>query len=124
MKRIMSLYSKATATRKGSNAAIGSDAAEGSEKRPRDRPRGRGKDGGKMRPPSTVPSSPFELPSAHSSSEEEEVLVKEEAGVEEEEARVEEEVGMGGGDRGYLFLKFVACVVVRSLDPPEAIDTS
>ena len=30
----------------------------------------------------------------------------------------------GGGDRGYLFLYFVACVVVRSLDPPEATDTS
>ena len=30
----------------------------------------------------------------------------------------------GGGDRGYLFLYFVACVVARSLDPPEATDTS
>ena len=49
----------------------------------------RGKGGGKTRPP-----SPSELPSAHSSSEEEEVQVEEEAGVEEEEAGVEEEVGM------------------------------
>ena len=40
MKRLMSLYSKATATRKGSNAAARSDAAEGSEKRPRGRPKG------------------------------------------------------------------------------------
>ena len=30
----------------------------------------------------------------------------------------------GGGDRGYLFLYFVMCVVARSLDPPEATDTS
>ena len=30
----------------------------------------------------------------------------------------------GGGYRGYLFLYFVACVVARSLDPPEATDTS
>ena len=67
MKRITSLYSKATATRKGS------DAAEGSRKRPRGRPRGRGKGGGKMRPPSPVPLSPSELPSTHSSSEEDEV---------------------------------------------------
>ena len=67
MKRITSLYSKKTTTRKGS------DAAEGSGKRPRGRPRGRGKGGGKMRPPSPVPSSPSDLPSAHSSSEEEEV---------------------------------------------------
>ena len=79
MKRITSLYSKETATRKGS------DAAEGSGKRPRGRPGGRGKAGGKTRPPSPVPSSPSELPSAHSSSEEEEeVQVEEEAGVEEE----------------------------------------
>ena len=74
MKRITSLYSKATTTRKGSNAATGSDAAEGSRKRPRGRPSG----GGKTRPPSPVPSSPSELPSAHSSSEEEEVQVEEE----------------------------------------------
>ena len=85
-KRIASLYSKATATRKGP------DAAEGSGKRPRGRPRGRGKVGGKTRPPLPVPSSPSELPSAHSSFEEEEVQVEEEAGVEEEEAGVEEEV--------------------------------
>ena len=67
MKRITSLYSKAAATRKGS------DATEGSRKRPRGRPRGRGKGGGKTRPPSPVPSSLSELPSTHSSSEEEEV---------------------------------------------------
>ena len=67
MRRITSLYSKATATSKGS------DAAEGSRKRPWGRPKGRGKGGGKTRPPSPVPSSPSELPSAHSSSEEEEV---------------------------------------------------
>jgi len=73
MKRITSLYSKAIATCKGS------DASEGSKKRPWCRPRGRGKGGGKTRLPSPVPSSPYELPSAHSSSEEEE-----EAGVEEE----------------------------------------
>ena len=54
-----------------------------------------------MRPPSPVPSLSTELPSAHSSSEEEEVQVEEEAGV-------EEEIG----------------VVSRSLDPPEATDTS
>jgi len=30
----------------------------------------------------------------------------------------------GGGYKGYLFLYFVACVVARSLDPPEATDTS
>ena len=71
MRRIMSLYSKATATSKGS------DAAEGSEKRPRGRPKGLGKGGGKTRPPSPVPSSPSELPSAHSSSKEE-VQVEEE----------------------------------------------
>ena len=88
MKRITSLYSKKTTTRKGS------DAAEGFRRRPRGRPRGRGKGGGKTRPPSPVPSSPFELPFAHSSSEEEEVHVEEEAGVEEEEAGVEEEVGV------------------------------
>ena len=82
IKRTTSLYSKATATRKGS------DAAKGSEKRPRGRPKGRGKGGGKMRPP-----SPSELPFAHSSSEEE-VQVEEEAGVEEEEAGVEKEAGM------------------------------
>ena len=70
MKRITSLYSKATATPKGSNAAIGFDAAEGSGKRPQGRPRGRGKGGGKTRPPSPGPSLPSELPSAHSSSEE------------------------------------------------------
>ena len=51
MRRIMSLYSKATVTRKGS------DVAEKSEKRPRGRPKGRGKGEGKMRPPSPVPSS-------------------------------------------------------------------
>ena len=95
MKRITSLYSKATAMSKGS------DAAEGSEKRPWGRPRGLGNGGGKARPPSPVPSSSSELPSAHSSSEEEEVQVEEEAGV-------EEEIG----------------VVSRSLDPPEATDTS
>ena len=67
MKRITSLYSKATAMRKGS------DVAEGSQKRPRGRPRGRGKGGGKTRPPSPIPSSSSELPSAHSSSEVEEV---------------------------------------------------
>jgi len=67
MRRITSLYSKATATRKGS------DAAEGSGKRPWGRPKVRGKGGGKMSPPSPVPSSMSELPSAHSSSEEEEV---------------------------------------------------
>ena len=39
MMRITSLYSKATATLKGS------DAAEGSEKRPRGRPKGQGKGG-------------------------------------------------------------------------------
>ena len=77
MRRITSLYSKATATRKGS------DAAEGSGKRPQGRPKGRGKGGSKTRPLSPVPSSPSELPSAHSSSEEE-VQVEEEAGVEEE----------------------------------------
>ena len=60
MRRITSLYSKATAMSKGS------DAAEGSGKRPRGRPKGRAKGGGKTRPP-----SPSELPSAHSSSEEE-----------------------------------------------------
>ena len=65
MKRITSLYSKATATHKGS------DAAEGSRKRPWGRPRGQGKGGGKTRPPSPVPSSPSKLPFAHSSSEEE-----------------------------------------------------
>ena len=65
MKRITSLYSKVTATCKGSHIA------EGSVKRPRGRPRGRGKGGGKTRPPSPVPSSPSKLPSAHSSSEEE-----------------------------------------------------
>ena len=75
MRRITLLYSKATAMSKGS------DAAEESRKRPQDRPRGQGKGGGKMRPPSPVPSSPFELPSTHSSSEE------------EEEAEVEEETG-------------------------------
>ena len=83
-KRIASLYSKVTATHKGS------DAAKGSGKRSRGRPRGRGKGGGKTRPPSPIPSSPSELPSAHSSSEEEEVQV-EEAGV--EKAWVEEETG-------------------------------
>ena len=67
MRRITSLYSKATATHKGSNIA------EGSEKGPRGRPKGRGKGGGKTRPPLPVPSSPSELPSAHSSSEVEEV---------------------------------------------------
>ena len=67
IKTIMSLYSKVTATRKGS------DATEGSGKRPRGRPRGRGKGGGKTRPPSPIPSSSSELPSAHSSSEVEEV---------------------------------------------------
>ena len=61
MRRITSLYSKATAMSKRS------DAAEGSGKRPWARPKG------KTRPPSPVPSSPSELPSAHSSSEEEEV---------------------------------------------------
>ena len=86
MRRIMLLYSKATATRKRF------DAVEGSGKRPRGRPKGRGKGGCKMRPRSPVPSSSSELPSAHSSSEEEEVQV-EEAGVEEEEAGVEEETG-------------------------------
>ena len=92
MMRITWLYSKATATRKGF------DAAKGSGKRPRGRPKGRGKGGGKTRPPSPVLSSPSELPSAHSSSEEkevqveEEVLVEEEVGV-EEEAWVEEETG-------------------------------
>ena len=40
MRRITSLYSKATAMHKGSNAAAGSDAVEGSEKRPRGRPKG------------------------------------------------------------------------------------
>ena len=55
----------------------GSDAAEGSGKRPQGRPKGRGKGGGKMSPPSLVPSSPYKLPSAHSSSEEE-VQVEEE----------------------------------------------
>ena len=65
MRRITSLYSKATATSKGS------DAAEGSGKRPRGRPKGRAKGGGKMRPQSPVPSSPSELLSAHSSSKEE-----------------------------------------------------
>jgi len=78
MKRIMSLYSKATATRKVSNAA------EGFRKRPWGRPKGRGKGGGKTRPPSPVPSSPSKLPFAHSSSKEEEVHVEEEVGVEEE----------------------------------------
>ena len=67
MKRITSLFSKATTTRKGS------DATEGSGKRPRGRPRGRGKGGGKMRPPLPVPSSSCKLPSTHSSSKEEEV---------------------------------------------------
>ena len=86
MRRITSLYTKATATSKGS------DAAEGSGKRPRGRPKGLGKGGGKMRPPSPIPSLPSELPSAHSSSEEE-VQVEEEAGVEEEEVGVEEEIG-------------------------------
>jgi len=78
MRRLTSLYSKATVASKGS------DAAEGSRNRPRGRPRGRGKGGGKTRPPSPVPSSPSELPSAHSSSEAEEVQVEEEPGVEEE----------------------------------------
>ena len=72
MRRITSLYSKATATSKGS------DAAEGSGKRPRGRPKGQGKGGGKTRPLSPVPSSPSELPSAHSSSKEEKVQVEEE----------------------------------------------
>ena len=71
MRRIMSLYSKATAASKGF------DAAEGSEKRPQGRPKGRVKGGGKTRPPLPVPSSPSELPSAHSSFEEE-VQVEEE----------------------------------------------
>ena len=93
MRRITSLYSKATATRERSNAAVGSNVAEGSRKRPRGRPRGRGKGGDKTRPPSPIPSSPSELPSTHSSFEEEEVQVEEEAGV-EEEAEVEEEAGM------------------------------
>ena len=78
IKRITSLYSKATAMRKGS------DVAEGSEKRPWGRPRGWGKGVGKTRPPSPIPSSPSELPFAHSSSEEQEVQVEEEAEVEEE----------------------------------------
>ena len=65
MRRITSLYSKVTMMSKGS------DAAEGSGKRPWGSPKGRGKGGGKMRPPSLVPSSPSKLPSAHSSSEEE-----------------------------------------------------
>ena len=78
MRRITSLYSKATATSKGS------DAAKGSGKRPQGRPKGRGKGGGKTRPPSPVPSSLSELPFAHSSSKEEEVHVEEEVGVEEE----------------------------------------
>ena len=67
MRRITSLYSKATAMHKGSDAAVGF------EKRPQGRPKGRGKGGGKMRPPSPIFSSPSELPSAHSSSKEEEV---------------------------------------------------
>ena len=68
MKRITSLYSKAIATHKGSNAAVGSNAAEGSRKRPRGRPKGRAKGGGKTRPPLQVPSSSSELPFTHSSS--------------------------------------------------------
>ena len=88
IKRITSLFSKPTTTRKGS------DATEGSGRRPWGRPRGRGKGGGKTRPPSPVPSSSSELPSAHASSKEEEVQVEEEAGVEEEEAGAEEEAGM------------------------------
>ena len=67
MRRITSLYSKATAMHKGSDAAVGF------EKRPQGRPKGQGKGGGKTRPPSPVPSSPSELPSTHSSSEKEEV---------------------------------------------------
>ena len=78
IKRITSLFSKPTTTRKGS------DATEGSGRRPRGRPRGWGKGGGKTRPPSPVPLSPSELPFAHSSSKEEEVQVEEEAGMEEE----------------------------------------
>ena len=74
MRRLTSLYSKATVASKGS------DAAEGSRNRPRGRPKGRAKGGGKTRPPSPVPSLLSELPSAHSSSEEE-VQVEEEAGV-------------------------------------------
>ena len=92
-KRIASLYSKATATRKGF------DAAKGSGKRPRGRPKGRGKGGGKTRPSSPVPSSSSELPSAHSSSEEEEVQVKEEVQV-EEEAGVEEDAGVEEEETG------------------------
>ena len=67
MRRLTSLYSKVTAASKGS------DVAEGSRKRPWGRPRDIEKGGGKTRPQSPVPSSPSELPSAHSSSEEEEV---------------------------------------------------
>ena len=78
MRRITSLYSKATTMCKGS------DAAEGSRKRPRGRPKGQGKGGGKTRPLSPIPSSSSELPSTHSSSMEEEVRVEEEVQVEEE----------------------------------------
>ena len=98
MKRITSLYSKATATHKGS------DAAEGSEKRPWGRPRGLGNGGGKARPPSPVPSSPSELPSTHSSSEEE-VQVEEGVGVEEEEAGMEETRGTSSSTSSCVWLR-------------------
>ena len=52
MRRITSLYSKVTMMSKGS------DAAEGSGKRPQGRPKGRGKGGGKTRALSPVLSSP------------------------------------------------------------------
>ena len=96
MRRITSLYSKA-ATHKGS------DAAEGSGKRPQGRPKGRGKGGGKTRPLLPVPSSPSELPSAHSSSEEE-VQVAEEAGVQEEAGMEEETWGTSSSTSSRVWL--------------------
>ena len=69
------------------------------------RPRGRGKGGGKTRPPLLVPSSPSELPSTHSSSEEEEVQVEEEVGVEEEEAGVEETGGTSSSTSSRVWLR-------------------
>ena len=109
MKRIISLYSKATVTCKGF------DAAEGSEKRPLGRPRGQGKGGGKTRPPSPVPSSSSELPSAHSSSEEEEVQVEEEARVEEEEAGVEETGGTSSSTSSRVWLRGPLTLPRRSI---------
>ena len=101
MRRITSLYSKATMTSKGSNAA------EGFGKRPRGRPKGQGKGGGKMRPPSPVPSSPSQVPSAHSSSS----SSKEE----EEEAGVEEETGGTSSSSTGVWLRGPLTLLKRSI---------